>query len=143
MFPELYLSVGYIFLVSLLLLRDEYLTWKINKKRLDVRAKLSWPVTVETIAGPIYGHTENISATGALLVCLQPLCKGEIVKVVLNAPSRPLEVDAEVIWIGRYLPPEKYYPHNAIGVQFKRISDESRSFLALIVHNCLNADKRS
>ena len=143
MFPELYFPIGYIFLVSLLLLRDEYLTWKINKKRLDARAELTWQVTVETIAGTIYGHTENISASGALLVCLQPLCKGEIVKLVLKAPSRSFEVDAEVIWADRYRPSETDYPYNAIGVQFKRISDESRSFLALMVHNRLNADNLS
>ena len=107
MFRELDLPFGYVFLVSLLLLKDEYLTWKISKKRLDVRAKLSWPVPVETIAGPIYGHIENISSTGALSVCLQPLCKGEIVKVVSNAPSRPLEVDAAVVWIDRYRSSEK------------------------------------
>ena len=143
MFPELYFPIGYVFLISLLLLRDEYLTRRINKKRLDARAELSWPVSVETIAGPIYGHTENISASGALLVCPQPLCKGEIVRVVLNAPSRPIEAEAEVVWIDRYLPTEKYYPYNAIAVQFKRITDESRSFLALVVHNRLNDDKRS
>jgi len=143
MFPELYLSVGYVFLVSLLVLRDEYLTRKIKKKRLDVRAKLSWLVTVQTIAGPICGHTENISVSGALLVCLQPLCKGEILKVVLDVPSRPLEVDAEVVWTDMYRPSEKNYPHNAIAVQFKRISDESRSFLALAVHNRLNTAKSS
>jgi hypothetical protein len=107
MFPEVYLPAGYVFLVSLLLLRDEYLAWKINKKRLDARAELTWPVTVETIAGPTYGHTENISASGSLLVCLRPLCKAEIVKVVLNAPSRPLEVDAAVVWIDRYRSSEK------------------------------------
>ena len=95
MFPEAYLPIGYVFLVSLLLLRDEFRIWKINKKRLDARAEIFWPVTVETIAGPIYGHTENISASGSLLVCLQTLCKDETVKVVLNTPSRPLEVDAD------------------------------------------------
>jgi len=143
MFPELYFPLGYVFFLSLILIRDEYLTWKINKKRLEVRAKLSWPVTVETILGPIYGRTENISATGALLVCPQPLNKGEIVKIILDAPSRLLEIDAEVIWTDRHRPSEKNYPHNAIAVQFKRISNESKSFLALAVHNRLNADKPS
>jgi hypothetical protein len=143
MFPELYLPVGYIVLVSLLLLRDEYRTWKINKKRLDARAKLIWPVRVETISGPFQGETKNISATGAFLVCRQPLYRGEIVRLIIKAPSRSLEVDAEIIWSSRHTPSHKDFPHNGIGVRFKRISSTSRSFLALAVHNRLNADKRS
>jgi hypothetical protein len=143
MFPELYLPVGYIVLVSLLLLRDEYRTWKINKKRLDARAELTWPVRVETISGPFQGETKNISATGAFLVCRQPLYRGEIVRLIIKAPSRSLEVDAEIIWSSRYTPSHKDFPHNGIGVRFKRISSTSRSFLALAVHNRLNADKRS
>ena len=88
----------------------------------------------------MYGHTDNISATGALLVCLQPLYKGEIVKVVFNFPSRSLEIDAEVVWTDRYLSSEKYYPHNAIAVHFKRISDACRNFFTLVAYDCLKID---
>ena len=88
-----------------------------------------------TVGAPL-STTERLGETGSL-------CKGEIVRVVLSAPSRPIEADAEVVWIDRYQPTEKYYPYNAIAVQFKRITDESRSFLALVVHNRLNDDKRS
>ena len=98
-------------------------------------------VTVETISGSMCVHTDSISATGALLVCLQPLCKGEIVKLVLNALSRSLELTAEVVWTDRYLPTEKYYPHNAIAVQFKRITDASRNFLTLVVYDYLKTDE--
>ena len=143
MFPELFLPIAYISVVSVLILRDEYQSRQLNRERFEARAQVEWPVTVETISGPMYGLTDSISATGALLVCLQPLYKGEIVKVVLNALSRSLELTAEVVWTDRYLPSEKYYPLNAIAVQFKRIADESRGFLALAVHNRLNADKRS
>lgn len=143
MFPELFMPIAYISVVSVLILRDEYQSRRLNRERFEARAQVEWPVTVETISGPMYGLTDNISATGALLVCLQPLYKGEIVRVVLNAPSRSMVVHAEVVWTDRYLPSEKYYPHNAIAVQFKRISDESRGFLTLAVHNRLNADKRS
>ena len=63
--------------------------------------------------------------------------------LLLNALSRSLELTAEVVWTDRYLPSEKYYPHNAIAVQFKRISDQSRDFLTLAVHNRLHTDKLS
>ena len=135
MFPELFMPIAYISLVSLLLLKDEYKSRQLTRERLEARAQVEWPVTVETISGSLCGHTDNINPTGALLVCLQPLSKGEVVKLTLNAPNRPLEVDAEVIWTDRYLPPEKYYPRNAIAVEFKRISDESRDFIALAVHH--------
>ena len=141
MLTELFLPIAYISVVGLLVLRDEYQSRQINRERLEARAQVEWPVTVETISGPIYGHTENISAAGALLVCLQPLYRGEIVKVVLNAPSRSLKVDAEVVWTDRYLPSEKYYPRNAIAIQFKWIADESRNFLTLVVHDSLKTDK--
>ena len=140
MFPELFLPIAYIFVVGLLLLKDEYQSRRLNRERFEARAQVEWPVTVETISGPMYGHTDNISETGALLICLQSLYKGDIVKVVLNAPSRSLLVYAEVVWTDRYLSSEKYYPHNAIAVEFKWISDESRNFLTLVVYDCLKID---
>ena len=143
MFPELFISIAYVAVVSVLILTDEYQSRKSNRERFEARAQVEWPVTVETISGAICGHTDSISATGALLVCLQPLYKGQIVKLVLDALSRSLELTAEVVWTDRYLPSEKYYPHNAIAVQFKRISNQSRDFLTIAVQNCLNADKRS
>jgi hypothetical protein len=50
-------------------------------------------------------------------------------------------VHAEVVWTDRYLPTEKYYPHNAIAVQFKRITDASRNFLTLAVYDRLKTDE--
>ena len=141
MFPELFMPIAYISVVGLLVLRDEYQSRHLNRERFEARAHVKWPVTIETISGPMYGHTDNIRATGALLVCLQPLYNGDIVKVVLNAPSRSLLVYAEVVRTDRYLSSEKYYPHNAIAVQFKWISDESRNFLNLVVYDCLKTDK--
>ena len=141
MFPELFMPIAYVSLVGLLVLREEYQSRQFNRERFEKRARVEWPVTVETISGPIHGHTDNISASGALLVCLQPLYSGEIVKVVLNAPSRSLKVDAEVVWTDRYLATEKYYPRNAIAVQFKWISDESRDFLNLVIYDRLMADE--
>ena len=141
MFPELFMPIAYISVVGLLVLRDEYQSRQFNRERFETRTQVEWPVTVETISGPMYGLTDNISATGALLVCLQPLYKGDIVKVVLNAPSRSLLVYAEVVWTDRYLSSEKYYPHNVIAVEFKWISDESRNFLTLVVYDCLKIDK--
>ncbi len=135
------MPIAYISVVGLLVLRDEYRSRHLNRERFEARAHVKWPVTVETISGPMYGHTDNISATGALLVCLQPLYKGDIVKVVLNAPSRSLLVHAEVVRTDRYLSSEKYYPHNVIAVEFKWISDESKNFLTLVVYDCLKIDK--
>jgi hypothetical protein len=94
------MPIAYISIVGLPVLRDEYLSRQLNRECFEAQAQVEWPVTVETISGLMYGHTDNISATGALLVCLQPLYKGEIVKVVLHAPSWS-EVHGEVIWTDR------------------------------------------
>jgi len=64
--------------------------------------------------------------------------KQEIVK----APSRSLEMDAEVIWSDIYQPPDKDFPHNGIGILFKRIPSESRDFLALSVYDSLKSAKK-
>ena len=107
MFPELFMPIAYIAVVSVLILTDEYQSRQLNRERFEARVQVQWPVTVETISGPMCGHTDSISATGATLVYLQPLCKGEIVNLLLNALSRSLELTAEVVWTDRYLPSEK------------------------------------
>lgn len=142
MFPALYLPLGYILLVVLLLLMDEYRIRNIHNNRLEARAEIIWPITIETISGPIYGQTKNISASGAFLVCRQPLYKGDVVRCIVKAPSRSLEMDAEVIWSDIYQPPDKDFPHNGIGILFKRIPSESRDFLALSVYDSLNSAKK-
>ena len=141
MFLELYLPVGFLFLVGLLLLKDEYHIRKTHKKRLEARAEVQWPVIIDTISGPISGQTKNISATGALLVCRQPLSKGEVVRCIIETPGRSLELDAEIIWSNNgYQPPNEDLPYNEIGLLFKRVSSESCNFLALAVHDRLKLD---
>ena len=136
-----YSPVGFMLLVGVLILKDEYAIRKSGQKRLEARAELAWPVIIDTISGPVHGQTKNISASGAFLVCQQPLYPGEVVKCMVKAPSRSLEIDAEVVWSNTYLQPDKDFPHNGIGVTFKWIPNESRDFLALSVHNYLKSQK--
>ena len=89
MFPALYLPLGYILLVVLLVLMDEYRIRNIHNNRLAARAEIIWPITIETISGPVYGQTKNISASGAFLVCRQPLYKGEVVRCIVKAQVGP------------------------------------------------------
>jgi hypothetical protein len=78
------MPIVYISVVGLLVLRDEYRSRHLNRERFEARAHVKWPVTIETISGPMYGHTDNISATGALLVCLQPLYKALLTAQVIR-----------------------------------------------------------
>ena len=62
MFPELFLPIAYISVVGLLVLRDEYQSRQLNRERFEARAQVEWPVTIETISGPMYGHTQTTLA---------------------------------------------------------------------------------
>ena len=131
------LPLGYIVLIALLLLRDEYHDRKMARKRLDARAEITWPVTVQTAIGSARGHTKNISATGALIVCMQPLTLGELVNVIIRAPSRSIGLNAEVVRVDTCCISDNNIPHQMIGVRFRQVSEEDSRFLVLAVDDRL------
>ena len=64
---------GFIALVLLLLAKDEYYDRQEQKKRMEMRAEIAWPVVINTDRGSFEGRTVNVSASGALLYFTQQL----------------------------------------------------------------------
>ena len=89
---------GFIALVLLLLAKDEYYERQEQKKRMEMRAEIVWPVVIKTDYDSFEGKTVNISASGALLCFTPQLSLMEIVTLTIKPPVRPaLEITAEVV----------------------------------------------
>jgi len=89
---------GFIALVLLLLAKDEYYGRKEQKKGMELRAEIAWPVVIKTDRESFEGRTVNVSASGALLCFTQQLSLMEIVTLNIRPPVRPpLEITAEVV----------------------------------------------
>ena len=139
---EWFLPIGYIFLIVILLLRDNYYAREGIKKRLDSRRKACWPAIIQTPMGSIHGRTQNISVSGALISCVQPLPVGEIVRINIKVSGRLLEILAEVVRSHLYHPDDRDIPQHEIGVLFKHISEPDSRFLAFTVYDSLMADEQ-
>jgi hypothetical protein len=112
------------------------------KRRGDFRAGIRWPVSAETSIGSIQGRTRNVSVSGATIVSLQPLARGEIVPVTLRAPARVIRLRGRVMWTDNFYPPMSRIPHKAIGVLFQGVSGDDRLFLASSVEAWREAEER-
>ena len=89
---------GFIAFVLLLLAKDEYYDRQEQKKGMELRAEIAWPVVIKTDRESFEGRTVNVSASGALLCFTQKLSLMEIVTLNIRPPVRPpLEITAEVV----------------------------------------------
>ena len=112
------------------------------KRRGDFRAGIRWPVSAETSIGSIQGRTRNVSVSGATIVSLQPLARGEIVPITLRTPARAIPLRGRVMWTDTFYPPMGRIPHKAIGILFQGVSEEDRVFLASAVEAWGKAEER-
>ena len=93
------------------------------------RAKVSWPVTIQTEEGTIERATYNISPDGAFIRGLSPLELHEVVDITISDPDHPITVKARVVWSSNQIPPDEDMPHG-VGVEFINISDEHREIIS-------------
>jgi hypothetical protein len=112
------------------------------KHRGDFRAGIRWPVSAETSIGSIQGRTRNVSVSGATIVSLQPLTRGEIVPIMLRVPARVIRLRGRVMWTDTFYPPMSRIPHKVIGVLFQGLSEEDGVFLASSVEAWREAERR-
>jgi PilZ domain len=112
------------------------------KRRGDFRAGIRWPVSAETSIGSIQGRTRNVSVSGATIVSLQPLARGEIVPITLRAPARVIRLRGQVMWTEAFYPAMSRIPHKAIGVLFQGLPEEDRAFVASSIEAWREADER-
>ena len=99
------------------------------KSRGQPRAKVKWPVHIQTTRGAISGVTTNISTSGAHISCQEPSEVEGKLRVTIEVPHRrALNLVARVVWHTVTIPNESTLGFG-IGVKFANISAEDRQLL--------------
>jgi c-di-GMP-binding flagellar brake protein YcgR len=134
---------GFIALVLLLLAKDEYHDRQEQKKRMEMRAEIDWPVVIATDGDSFAGRTVNVSASGALLCFAPQLSLMEIVTLTIRPPVRPaLEITAEVVRTDIPCDSEDSTRRGA-AVRFIIISERDREFVSFSVFDHLQQKAHS
>jgi hypothetical protein len=134
---------GFIALVLLLLAKDEYYDRQEQKKRMEMRAEIDWPVVIATDGDSFEGRTVNVSASGALLCFAPQLSLMEIVTLTIRPPVRPaLEITAEVVRTDIPCDSEDSTRRGA-AVRFIIISEKDREFVSFSVFDHLQQKAHS
>ena len=134
---------GFIALVLLLLAKDEYYDRQEQKKRMEMRAEIAWPVVIKTDRDSCEGRTVNVSASGALLCFTPQLSLMEIVTLTIRPPVRAaLEITAEVVRTNIPCDNDDSTRRGA-AVRFIIISEKDREFVAFSVFDHLQQKARS
>ena len=134
---------GFIALVLLLLGKDEYYDRQEQKKRMEMRAEIAWPVVIRTDRDSFEGRTVNVSASGALLCFTPQLSLNEIVTLTVRPPVRPaLEITAEVVRTN--IPCDNNdSTRRGTAVRFIIISEKDREFVSFSVFDHLQKKAHS
>ena len=103
-----------------------------EERRQNPRARVNWPVTIQTEEGTIERATYNISPDGAFIRGLSPLELHEVVDITISGPDHPITVKARVVWSSSQVPPKEDMPRG-VGVEFINISDEHREIISSFV----------
>ena len=99
------------------------------KSRGQPRAKVKWPVHIQTTRGAISGVTTNVSTSGAHISCQEPSKVEGKLRVRIDVPHRrSLNIVARVIW-HTVTTPNKSTSGFGIGVKFAHISADDRQLL--------------
>jgi uncharacterized protein (TIGR02266 family) len=95
------------------------------------RAKLKWPVAIQTEEGSTEGVTRNITPDGCFITCRRPLRLNVVFDLAIKIPKSKssIKATAEVVWSNIYGPDDEISPRG-MGVRFIKISSEARKFIA-------------
>ena len=95
------------------------------------RAKLKWPVAIQTEEGSTEGVTRNITPDGCFITCRRPLRLNVVFELAIKIPKSNSSIRAtgEVVWSNIYGPDDEISPRG-MGVRFIQISSEARKFIA-------------
>ena len=105
------------------------------KSRGQPRAKIKWPVLIQTTSGSISGETQNISTSGAFIFCQDPSSLEDNFQIIIKVPYRQsLSLSAKVIWKTVATLNDKA-SGSGIGVQFSKISKDDRRLLQALIAN--------
>jgi hypothetical protein len=134
---------GFIAFVLLLLAKDDYYERQEQKKRMEMRAEIAWPVVIKTDCDSFEGKTVNVSASGALLCFTPQLSLMEVVRLTIKPPVRPaLEITAEVVRTDIPCDNDDSARRGA-AVRFIIISEKDREFVSFSVFDHLQQKAQS
>ena len=102
-----------------------------EERRVYPRAKIKWPVKVETEKGTIEGVTSDVTPNGVFIHCQKPLGLNVVFEMTIDIPNseHSITAKAEVVWSNRWGPDDEISPRG-MGVRFVKISSEARKFIA-------------
>jgi len=103
------------------------------ENRMCPRVNARWPLTVLSKHRRIEGETRNISVSGVLIQCDEPLYQNEFLRLALEPPRKmPIWVSGEVVWSDsdRSHEDAKNY---AMGFSFVEISEVDQVLLKDLV----------
>ena len=102
---------------------------RLEEKRKHPRAKIKWPIRMETALGSVDAKTRDVSLGGAFISCSKPLPVGEVFPITINVPDQePKRLTAEVVWCNANIQDDRIV-NRGIGIRFIEISNEVRQFL--------------
>ena len=110
--------------------------------RYFARAKVKWPVLINTDESSRDGVTTDLSPNGAYIRCGSPLRLNEVFNLTINVPDSDslIEAKAEVVFSNIYGPDDNISPRG-MGVRFLTIASKDRQIIAKEVLQHLQANK--
>jgi len=102
--------------------------------RRHFRARVKWPVVIQTPTDLVDGKTENLSLSGAFIRLSKQLNSSAEIPLVLNAKGRFIPCTAQVVWSDERNPSDQRR-FLGIGVRFTRMMLHDREFLYREISN--------
>jgi hypothetical protein len=103
-------------------------------KRRHSRARVKWPVVIQTPTGLFDGKTEDISLGGAFIRLSRELNSNYNLPMVFDAKGRLIPCNAQIVWSDkRNLSDQRRFL--GIGVRFTRMMLNDREFLYREISN--------
>ena len=107
------------------------------KSRGQPRAKIKWPVQIQTSRGFVSGETQNISTSGAFIFCREPpTLEGSLTMEIKVPQCQSVRIIARVVWKTATSASDRT-PGSGIGVQFSEISADDRQLLRRLIAQAL------
>ena len=102
-----------------------------KKAREYARAKVSWPLSILTVQGPLEGEVRDISLTGALIHCHELPDPDSPIPMAIEIPEQHHSIFATGEMIRLDIEgEEREHPSFLLGIRFAEISEEDLSFLS-------------
>lgn len=104
------------------------------ERRKHTRVQARWPATVLSYDGPIEGETRNITVTGMLIRCKEPLRPNKTYLISIRPPNhQAIELTCKVIWSNLHRIKGENTVYGGMGFCFVKVSDEDRHFLSHMI----------